>query len=180
MRSITSETPFQFHFGTIKRSYRDNVIKLAGNFNSTLVRLKVNATNLYDFTAVGFQFHFGTIKSLTVLGARSVFRYFNSTLVRLKVVGWLWDSDITKFQFHFGTIKSGYPVVVTSSVFEFQFHFGTIKSQYATKHGLHPRNFNSTLVRLKGWPPYCANWRTLSFQFHFGTIKRVTLRRAWF
>ena len=98
------------------------------NFNSTMVRLKVDS-NTYGPTSTKFQFHYGTIKSpyllvdkfsggsfqfhygtikrFFLLALLVLITYFNSTMVRLKV-------DLSRrtcftakvFQFHYGTIKS--------------------------------------------------------------------------
>ena len=58
-----------------------------------------------------------------------MFAYFNSTMVRLKDIKWKTDYDRCVFQFHYGTIKSFYSVLIITTEFD----------------------FNSTMVRLKGF-----------------------------
>ena len=53
---------FQFHYGTIKRVEGRAGQSKAGDFNSTMVRLKAFARTLPVNTASLFQFHYGTIK----------------------------------------------------------------------------------------------------------------------
>ena len=75
---------FQFHNGTIKGKRKDEAAHKAANFNSTMVRLKVDHIQRLQAWDLQFQFHNGTIK-----GALSN------------------KSDMTGyvFQFHNGTIK---------------------------------------------------------------------------
>ena len=76
-------------------------------FNSTMVRLKENATALPASTLNAFQFHNGSIKSHDGIGQ------------------WYQKAE---FQFHNGSIKS--PAIPFTNIihFEFQFHNGSIKS----------------------------------------------------
>ena len=78
--------------------------------------------------------------------------YFNSTMVRLKVfAACLWLANL-RFQFHYGTIKSSVPVVDDRGEIQFQFHYGTIKSLAEIDFNIPIlTNFNSTMVRLKGY-----------------------------
>jgi len=75
---------FQFHTGSIKANdIVFNLYVFTCCFNSTLVRLKHNASGGYVIDHA-FQFHTGSIKAgLFRLFAVAVIR-FNSTLVRLK------------------------------------------------------------------------------------------------
>ena len=53
---------FQFHYGTIKSAAQKERYLEAGNFNSTMVRLKGGYAILSIFRGAEFQFHYGTIK----------------------------------------------------------------------------------------------------------------------
>ena len=53
---------FQFHYGTIKSVSLADKWYVDANFNSTMVRLKVQYLRDYK-NASEFQFHYGTIKS---------------------------------------------------------------------------------------------------------------------
>ena len=53
---------FQFHYGTIKRPEWITLLMCIVNFNSTMVRLKVQILELVICLSI-FQFHYGTIKS---------------------------------------------------------------------------------------------------------------------
>ena len=57
--------------------------------------------------------------------------YFNSTMVRLKEASYGQGNSNAPFQFHYGTIKSILVVIIRMSIL----------------------NFNSTMVRLKGFAP---------------------------
>ncbi len=74
---------FQFHNGTIKSSSFCCNSTCKTNFNSTMVRLKVEAN----------------------LEAWADYFYFNSTMVRLKAATYINAYSNNKFQFHNGTIK---------------------------------------------------------------------------
>ena len=71
-------------------------------------------------------------------------------MVRLKVLAYKYRGKLPEFQFHYGTIKRTY----------------TEFSPYVIK------DFNSTMVRLKGDKPNTIQIVFVSFQFHYGTIKR--------
>ena len=98
-----------------------------GNFNSTMVRLKVSLSSANSsailfqfhygtiksgikdklrFASIKFQFHYGTIKRSTSARLSNNILYFNSTMVRLK--------DTNRFN-------------AMRTAFSFQFHYGTIK-----------------------------------------------------
>ena len=120
-----------------------------GNFNSTMVRLKVHNKTIYYRILSVFQFHYGTIKS----SARLVRNDFGR-----------------RFQFHYGTIKSVCLLYFTRYRRWFQFHYGTIKSSVPVWSSSKSSYFNSTMVRLKD--NKTIYYRILSvFQFHYGTIK---------
>ena len=77
---------FQFHIGTIKRDTNLVLYNIYFyNFNSILVRLKVQAVQKLYGSALKFQFHIGTIKSYSVID---------------------YGESVSTFQFHIGTIKS--------------------------------------------------------------------------
>ena len=56
------------------------------DFNSTMVRLKVDADSGEVLGEYIFQFHYGTIKSMFLVICRLKRTNFNSTMVRLKVL----------------------------------------------------------------------------------------------
>ena len=77
--------------------------------------------------------------------------YFNSTLVRLKAYNTLYDNSL---QLYFNStlvrLKEGNlsaPITLTTG---FQFHIGAIKSIGPLEPLWDGKDFNSTLVRLKG------------------------------
>ena len=59
------------------------VSAVTSDFNSTMVRLKVEA-GMNPYLQDVFQFHYGTIKSRMNSRLSKQIRYFNSTMVRLK------------------------------------------------------------------------------------------------
>ena len=69
----------------LKVNLRQNFCLILDNFNSTMVRLKVNETKFASAAGTQFQFHYGTIKSVLP---------YEDLYIR------------DKFQFHYGTIKS--------------------------------------------------------------------------
>ena len=77
-----------------------------GNFNSTMVRLKVIRLSSYFVGWWKFQFHYGTIKSFSE--KNSYYAYM-------------------PFQFHYGTIKRMSDEDAKRIIELFQFHYGTIK-----------------------------------------------------
>ena len=77
---------FQFHYGTIKRTERQQKPIACANFNSTMVRLKETMNDLHK-PQLEFQFHYGTIKSTYNNLLEFYQTNFNSTMVRLKGYG---------------------------------------------------------------------------------------------
>jgi len=60
-------------------------------------------------------------------------------------------ADICSFQFHYGSVKRMATKSVNFKRVRFQFHYGSVKRKW-TNIGLSPvDNFNSTMVRLKGF-----------------------------
>ncbi len=144
-----------------------------------------------------FQFHDGTIKSHFQRSDALLLFHFNSTMVRLKGRKTKESRCISIFQFHDGTIKSLSAKAQNALVDSiFQFHDGTIKRFVVMSAAAELFNFNSTMVRLKGYSECCfgaglryfnstmvrlkvdpvaGSGTTLIFQFHDGTIKSELL-----
>ncbi len=75
---------FQFQDGTIKSHYKFDLVTVIDNFNSKMVRLKVNSKTVVKKSCVIFQFQDGTIKSVLAQHQYLLDIYFNSKMVRLK------------------------------------------------------------------------------------------------
>ncbi|GEM_PF-1322835 len=121
------------------------------DFNSTMVRLKVNPTCRNYVVNITFQFHYGSVKS-------------SPRTIPLKRP---W-----RFQFHYGSVKRPMPSMAASSANRFQFHYGSVKSFASKRYAATPAHFNSTMVRLKA-----KTWNSTSvdvtFQFHYGSVKSI-------
>ena len=75
-------------------------------FNSTMVRLKADSTDLLLHSLVAFQFHNGSIKRPAGSASPRSQTCFNSTMVRLKAGPKGKElRAIREFQFHNGSIK---------------------------------------------------------------------------
>ena len=103
---------------------------------------------------------------------------FNSTMVRLKVFLQIAITQIKQFQFHYGTIKRWQTLSSICLAWVFQFHYGTIKRICWRDNDYRLFDFNSTMVRLKGFC-YIIYPCSPSFQFHYGTIKSTVMTNWW-
>ena len=96
---------FQFYDSTIKSLRNLATITLHHNFNSTIVRLKVQA----DFEKRVKECYFNStivrLKALRILATIVLHHNFNSTIVRLKVARGLHQMNSYLFQFYDSTIK---------------------------------------------------------------------------
>ena len=92
-------------------------------------------------------------------------------MVRLKGSG-DWSTAIRiVFQFQYGTIKSSIGHAGQPLRFGFQFQYGTIKREKRLSSIQNLKNFNSSMVRLKGKQGYHLITVIPVFQFQYGTIK---------
>ena len=83
-RYVAKSISFQFHYGTIKSFDSFPRAHFEFNFNSTMVRLKVQQSRSAAYQVCNF----------------------NSTMVRLKASAQPAVTPTMVFQFHYGTIKS--------------------------------------------------------------------------
>ena len=99
---------FQFHSGSIKRTWMWTCERSKRCFNSIVVRLKGRIVEEYRADHEQFQFHSGSIKrGHSFLPPKRRVLSFNSIVVRLKEVGGLQSTHVPQmFQFHSGSIKS--------------------------------------------------------------------------
>ncbi len=86
-----------------------------------------------------FQFHYGTIESKI-----SVYQPHRRS----------------SFQFHYGTIESRKQYSDNQRVLTFQFHYGTIERYHGFFFSKAFNDFNSTMVRLRGWMGRIYYWRS--------------------
>ncbi len=83
-----------------------------------------------DMFAVAFQFHYGSIKGLD---------------------GCRYNGPVELFQFHYGSIKGSDLEDIVVKFISFQFHYGSIKGSRNRRGVAGIPDFNSTMVRLKGF-----------------------------
>ena len=168
-------------------------------------------------TSISIPLWFGW-KSVAIVCISMTLAYFNSTLVRLKAgkfppvnsirqisiplwFGWkirLVDCQKltrSQFQFHFGSVESHWGRKGRAVAAEFQFHFGSVERIIKKPNKKAQADFNSTLVRLKGYLylssdiplrisiPLWFGWKAIHdaskevkklFQFHFGSVESAT------
>ena len=144
-----------FPYGSIKSERRSNTGTDPGNFNSTMVRLKVLPT---------------------ISGCLQRRLYFNSTMVRLKdYLAMLTDRYRRNFNSTMVRLKeSNHRALVLCIKY---FNSTMVRLKVILLLLIYPfeQNFNSTMVRLKDahciiFPEYIP-----SFQFHYGSIKRAVI-----
>jgi len=118
---------FQFHYGSVKRTWLWGKESMKTQFQFHYGSVKRLLPDVWD-SVTEFQFHYGSVKRL---GGKMVSRWwlnFNSTMVRLKVgLGPVKQLTVSLFQFHYGSVKSDYELWLTSINPEFQFHYGSVK-----------------------------------------------------
>ena len=119
---------FQFQSGAVKRQFETNMKLVKENFNSKVVRLKVEKAQ----------------------NAANAAFYFNSKVVRLKVskglvlCGNLWDFNSKVVRLKVCNKSTG-----LFSTTKFQFQSGAVKSMVTVPSSALLANFNSKVVRLK-------------------------------
>ena len=143
-----SSRRFQFHKGTIRTVFCQNIGKVMVYFNSIKVRLEPLLTTI-------------TIRQCL---------YFNSIKVRLELAYAIGLLLAFLFQFHKGTIRTCWRADAIEAHEQFQFHKGTIRTRYARSASSSVSYFNSIKVRLER---HISEHKTgcSSFQFHKGTIR---------
>ncbi len=97
---------FQFLYGTIKRHPQRLQEEGFKHFNSSMVQLKGNLTDLLAGELPYFNSSMVQLKDLNLYGCKICFYYFNSSMVQLKVTLVSQFIASVLFQFLYGTIKS--------------------------------------------------------------------------
>ena len=119
------------------------------NFNSSVVRLKVDLTYPVNDGFSVFQFQCGTIKSMKLNVYTATMLHFNSSVVRLKEDKRINDLAVERFQFQCGTIKRMVPVPPSALNDDFNSSVVRLKGSGSMTQEERDANFNSSVVRLK-------------------------------
>ena len=167
---------FQFHFGSIgSRDQKRSCLNLRC-FNSTLVRLEVNAQASLRYQDTRFNSTLVRLEAKRLIPPAPLLLRFNSTLVRLEVVWNIIVLYFLKFQFHFGSIGSQDLTKKYCSYLRFNSALVRLEASQSTFRSIPAHSFNSTLVRLEAGNVYFANHREQCFN---STLVRLEGRKIF-